>query len=46
LLRRGAPGDREEAVVLLHLALDDARRMRIPEAGQIEAILTRVEGRG
>jgi len=39
LRRRNAPGDRDEAIRLFRLALDDARAMRIPEAGQIEAIL-------
>ena len=39
LLRRNAPGDRDEAIRLLLLALEDARAMRIPEEGQIEAIL-------
>ena len=39
LLARDAPGDRDKAGSLLCLALADARRLRIPEAGQIEAIL-------
>jgi tetratricopeptide (TPR) repeat protein len=42
LLQRNAAGDREEAVGLLRLVLEDARRLRIPEAGQIEQILARV----
>ena len=41
LLQRAAPGDRDKARGLLCLALADARRLRIPEAGQIEAILQR-----
>ena len=41
LLDRAAPGDRDKARGLLCLALADARRLRIPEAGQIEAILQR-----
>ena len=39
LLQRAAPGDRERASELLTLALADARRLGIPEAEQIEAIL-------
>ena len=39
LLQRAAPGDRERARELLTLALADARRLGIPEAGQIEAIM-------
>ena len=39
LLMRDAPGDRDKAGGLLCLALADARRLRIPEAGQIEEIL-------
>ena len=39
LLQRDAPGDRDRARDLLTLALADARRLGIPEAGQIEAIL-------
>ncbi len=39
LLQRGQPGDREEARKLLGLALEAAREMRIPEAGQIEEIM-------
>ena len=39
LLRRNAPDDHDETMRLLNLALDDARAMRIPEAGQIEAFL-------
>jgi tetratricopeptide (TPR) repeat protein len=39
LLTRGAESDREEARRLLHLALDAARRLKLPEAAQIEQIL-------
>jgi hypothetical protein len=40
LLRRGKPGDREEAGRLLRLALEAARKMRLPrEVGQIEEIM-------
>ena len=39
LLTRNNAGDREEARRLLCLALADARRMKLPEAEQIEAIL-------
>ncbi len=39
LIDRNAPGDRDEAIRLLYLALEDARDMRLPEAGQIEGIL-------
>ena len=42
LLDRDAPGDRDEALRLLRLVLADARAMRIPEAGQIEAILQQI----
>jgi hypothetical protein len=42
LLDRDAPSDRDEAIGLLRLALEDARAMRIPEAGQIEAILQQI----
>ncbi len=38
LLTRNNTADREEARGLLCLALADARRMRLPEAAQIEAI--------
>ncbi len=40
LWRRGAETDRSEARDLLCLARAEARAMRLPEAGQIEAILT------
>ncbi len=39
LLRRAAPGDREEAARLLGLALAAAEAMRIPEAERIRRIL-------
>jgi hypothetical protein len=42
-LRGASAPATEEAVALLHLALDAARRLRISEAGQIEAILAQVE---
>ncbi len=42
LLQRDAPGDRAEAIHLLNLALDAARRMRLPEAAQVEAILAQI----
>ncbi len=41
LLTRNNDGDRQEAERLLHLALAEARRLRLPEAGHIEAILQR-----
>ena len=37
--RGDAPGDRDRARDLLTLALADARRLGIPEAGQIEDII-------
>jgi hypothetical protein len=39
LLRRGQEGDRAEARDLLLLALAQARRLRLPEAAQIEATI-------
>ena len=39
LVRRGGEGDREVAGKLLHLALDKARQMQIPEAKQIEEFI-------
>ena len=39
LLKRGAPGDRKEARGLLHLALEAAKKLRLPEVAQIEVIL-------
>jgi len=35
-LNRNAPGDRQKALDYLHLALADARRLRIPEVAVIE----------
>ncbi|MCC6694811.1 MAG: tetratricopeptide repeat protein, partial [Candidatus Hydrogenedentes bacterium] len=46
LLQRGAPGDREEAKRLLLSALDDARRLKIPEAKRIGRILRSIEEEG
>ena len=37
--RRGADGDRDEAGRLFGLALDDARRLNLPEMQQIEEIM-------
>ena len=42
-LARGAEGDREKALELLNLALQDAQRLKIPEAQQIAGIIQRVE---
>ena len=39
LLKRGGEGDRDEARRLLHLALDEARRLKLPEAERIEQLL-------
>ena len=39
LLLRAREGDREEARRLLHLALEDARRVKLPEAAQIEQVI-------
>lgn len=41
-LMRGKPGDRTEAVRLLRLALEAARKMQIPEAEQIVGILRQI----
>jgi len=41
LLDKGGDGDRDRAESLLHLALTDARRLRIPEVRTIEEILDR-----
>ena len=35
-------GDHAEAVTLLRMALVDARRLRLPEAGQIQQILAAI----
>jgi tetratricopeptide (TPR) repeat protein/calcineurin-like phosphoesterase family protein len=40
-LSRGQEGDRQQAIDLLHLALENAEEMRIPEAEQIRFILKR-----
>ena len=45
LIKRGAPHDREEAGRLLRRAFDDMRRLRIPEAGRIEAMIAELEQR-
>ena len=42
-LARGAAGDREKALELLNLALQDAQRLKLPEAGQIAGIIRRAE---
>jgi tetratricopeptide (TPR) repeat protein len=42
LIRRAAPGDRDAAHELLQHALGAARRLRIPEADQIEAFQRRL----
>jgi tetratricopeptide (TPR) repeat protein len=39
LLTRGRAEDRDEARRLLHLALDEARRLKLPEAQQIQDFL-------
>jgi hypothetical protein len=38
-LSRGQEGDRQQAIDLLHLALEKAEELRIPEAEQIRSIL-------
>ncbi|MDS4060138.1 MAG: tetratricopeptide repeat protein, partial [Candidatus Contendobacter sp.] len=38
-LKRGATGDREKALELLNLALQDSQRLRLPEAQQIAEII-------
>ena len=38
-LARGAAGDREKALVLLRLALQEAQRLQLPEARQIARII-------
>jgi hypothetical protein len=42
-LARGAAGDREKALELLRLALQDAQRLQLPEAQQIAGIIQRAE---
>jgi hypothetical protein len=39
LLRRNGEGDREEAREILLLALDEARRLKLPQAQQIEQLM-------
>jgi hypothetical protein len=39
LLQRGPEVNRDEAGRLLRLALDEARRLKLPEAQQIEQIM-------
>jgi esterase/lipase superfamily enzyme len=41
LLQRANDGDRDEARNLLNLAVDEAQRLGLPEAGQIEQIIAR-----
>lgn len=41
-LARGADGDRQKALELLNLALQDAQRLKLPEAWQIADILRQV----
>lgn len=45
LLTRAAPGDRDEALRLLRLALADAERLALPEAAEIRADLVALESR-
>ena len=42
-LARGSAGDRQNALQLLNLALQDAQRLKIPEALQIADLIQRVE---
>ena len=42
-LARGATGDRQKALELLNLALQDAQRLQLPEAQQIAGIIQQVE---
>jgi len=42
-LARGTAGDREKALELLNLALQDAQRLKIPEAQQIAGIIRQVQ---
>ena len=41
LLRRKGPGDREQAVMLLNKARAEATQMKLPEAQQIESLLSK-----
>ncbi|MGB5063282.1 MAG: tetratricopeptide repeat protein [Candidatus Competibacter sp.] len=42
-LARGAAGDRQKALELLKLALQDAQRLKLPEAQQIAGIIQQVQ---
>jgi len=42
-LARGAAGDCQKALELLNLALQDAQRLKLPEAQQIAGIIQQVE---
>ncbi|MFZ1643149.1 MAG: hypothetical protein WAV07_17300, partial [Candidatus Contendobacter sp.] len=42
-LARGSAGDRQKALELLNLALQDAQRLQLPEARQIAEIIRQVE---
>ena len=42
-LARGTAGDRQKALELLNLALQDAQRLQLPEAQQIAGIIQQVE---
>ncbi len=42
-LARGSAGDREKALELLNLALQDAQRLKLPEARQIAEIIQQVQ---
>ena len=42
-LARGAAGNRQKALELLNLALQDAQRLKLPEAGQIAEIIRQVQ---
>jgi len=42
-LARGAAGNREQALALLNLALQDAQQLQLPEAEQIAGIIRQVE---
>ena len=43
LSRRGGDGDHDEAGRLLRLALDEARRLKLPEAQRIEQIIAQAQ---
>ena len=42
-LAHGADGDRQKALELLNLALQDAQRLKLPEARQIADIIRQAE---